>query len=478
VRTERLTDLDEVNFALYFTVNSVWDVVPRMHQDLQLAFKEYFNTDVQLPNFLRFRSWIGGDRDGNPNVTPEVTRQTLQILRKTILDFYIQELKALRRDLSISSRLVPVPDELYQSIKEDSRYYHLKEDILHFYHYEPFRIKINYMVAKIEFLLESIDAGNHSEIKSSHPDYTAAQLIKDLELLKTCLHKMGPGNVAQFGRLPRLIVRVNAFGFYFMALDVRQHSRFHREVVSELLQKAGISDNYSELPERERIKILHRVLKNQEVLAIPEKQLSVEARQMLESFRVIYESKSTDPEAMGIYIISMTHHVSDMLEVLLLASKSGLWREDSEGVKTSLDVVPLFETIEDLHNADQLLSTIFEDPVYRSYLRARGNFQEIMLGYSDSNKDVGGTGWLTGRYIKLKASWPVPAENMESISGCSMAEAGPSDGEAAGPIRLSWPCRRKARMERSALPSRVKLFHFAMPCLILPTAIWNKLLMP
>jgi phosphoenolpyruvate carboxylase len=389
VRTERLTILDEVNFALYFAVNSVWEVVPRIHHDLQEAIREYFDTDLKLPCFLRFRSWIGGDRDGNPKVTPQVTRQTLGIMRRTICDLYLKELRDLRHDLSISSRLVRIPSELYQSIEEDSLNYNLEEDILNFYRYEPFRIKINYIMMKIESLVSSADENNPSQNRPASSAYTAEKLIKDLQLIYSCLHKMGLSSIAQFGNLPDLIIRARTFGFYFMALDVRQHSRLHREVVHNILEQAGIADNYQELTETERLEVLHRILNNPRPIALKEERLSSETVRMLESFRVIYESKLIDPEVMGIYIISMTHHVSNLLEVLLLARITGLWSQGPQGVESKLDVVPLFETIEDLQHSDQLLSNIFKDPIYRSHLRARGNFQEIMLGYSDSNKDGG-----------------------------------------------------------------------------------------
>ncbi len=388
IRTERLKVLDEVNFSLFFAEHSIWRIVPQIYQDLRHAIRQYYGEDSEIPHFLRFRSWIGGDRDGNPKVTPDVTRETLRIMRHSVLNLYLSELKTLRRDLSISSRLVDIPAELSESIENDAQSVSLDEEIRKFYRFEPFRIKINYMMLKIEQELMHLEqkdgAGHHPGSKN----YTAAAFRKDLLLLQRCLRKCGFQNIADQGRLSSLLIQAQTFGFHFLSLDVRQHSGVHLEVVSEILRCSGICNNYKDLSKSRRTEILHEAISGKFLMPDPET-LSSSARMTLDSFYVIKETLERDPDAMGLYVISMTHHVSDLLEVIFLARVTGLWRMKGSSVATALDIVPLVETIEDLEHAENLLRSIFEDPIYNLHLKARNNFQEIMLGYSDSNKDGG-----------------------------------------------------------------------------------------
>jgi phosphoenolpyruvate carboxylase len=391
VRPERLTVLNEVKHGLYFFKSSVWKTITKIYRDLEDAVGQYYKDYYDIPVFLRFRSWIGGDRDGNPRVTPQVTRQTLGMHRETALNLYLDELKELRRELSISSRLVSVPEELFNSLNEDARHYSIAESQLKFYRHEPFRLKINYMMAKLDHLLEQVRRENNSPSTSDSESktYTADDFISDLQLVKQCLEESGLQDIVQRGKLSDLIIRARTFRFHLMTLDIRQHSNVHVQAVSELLSVAEVTQNYTGLSESERVKVLERELRNPRPLIPENESISDSTNELLETFKVIREGHSLDQNAVGAYIVSMTHHVSNFLEVLLLGKETGLWKFKNGKVHTDLDVVPLIETIEDLENAEDLMNAAFENEIYKLHLQSRGNFQEIMLGYSDSNKDGG-----------------------------------------------------------------------------------------
>lgn len=394
IRSEGMSVIDEVHNGLHFFTSSIWQTVPKIYADLERALRIYYGPESTVdfyetvPTILRYRSWIGGDRDGNPYVTPAVTRQTLQIHRHTVMDIYLEELRRLRRELSVSDRLARVPAALYQSLEKDAAGFQLDAESLRTFRHEPLRLKVRYMGEKIAALMKA-ELSEGRQTSDPALSYTIDDFLADLLLLKQTLKAMRIGRPAAATHLNRLIIQARTFGFHLAAIDVRQHSRVHEETVAELLQAAGVVKNYLELPEGERQSVLTRELENPRPLAPVWATLSETAEVTLETFRVMAEALARDANAIGGYIISMTHDVSDLLEVLLLAKETGLWRWENGQVHSPLDVVPLLETIEDLTEGSALLETIFTHPLYRKHLAARGNFQEIMLGYSDSNKDGG-----------------------------------------------------------------------------------------
>ncbi len=392
VRAERLKVLDEVRHGLYFFTNSIWETIPKMHMDLQNALNLYYGKTSELPNFLNFRSWIGGDRDGNPHVTPTVTRQTLRLHRETVIGLYLEKLTELRRDLSVSARLVKIPRDLMDSLKNDEKQLSLNESLKKTYRNEPFRLKIDYIIRKLQRELDNETLPDNrikSASESRKQEYKASDFIADLQLIRDALLRSGLKELANNGKLQQLLIQAKTFGLHLMALDFRQHSGVHTSAVSELLKVAGVNDQYMTLSHSEREKILSTELQNPRPLLPKNVELSDSTRSTLETFETFRLAKTRDPQSVGIYIISMTHHVSHLLEVLLLAKETGLWRISGNEVKTELDVVPLVETIDDLLNADKLIEHFFSHNVYRRHLEARENFQEIMLGYSDSDKDGG-----------------------------------------------------------------------------------------
>lgn len=379
VRSDHRRVEDEVQNGLYYLTHAIWTTLPLIFRDLEEAQATYYSSGDQIPPFLRYRSWIGGDRDGNPHVTRQVTQNTLEAHRKAALENYRKELQGLWQELSISSLRVNVPDTLNHDLIREAEAISLDVDVLQRYRHEPFRLKIQYMIERINRLIQ-------------HPDnglYSATGFRSDLQLLKNSLTRAGLSVLSSYHSLSDLIIRCRVFGFHLAALDIRQHSRVHEAAVEELLWLAGVTRTYSRLSETEKMEVLEAELANPRPLSGNLADLSQQTTELLDLFELIRDAVQKDSDAIGSYVVSMTHSVSDMLEVLLLAKEVSLWRIKGGVVETVLDVVPLFETISDLEHAGMLMESLFSNPLYRLHLKARDDFQEVMLGYSDSNKDGG-----------------------------------------------------------------------------------------
>ncbi len=388
VRAERMTVEDEVENGLFYFSHTIWDVVPHLYQDIRMALETYYGESGELPIVLKYRSWIGSDRDGNPNVTSSVTWRTLMEQRKTSFKMYIKKLDHLRRYLSISYKETGISDELRASLRNEETANPLSDLYERRYQREPYRRKITHMMQYIQEQQNALKSDKETILKLA-PKYTAADFITDLELIRQSLIDHDLAGLSEQGRLQDLIYCAKTFGFHLTALDVRQHSRLHEETVSELLSKGEVIDGYESLTEEEKIEVLEKELRNPRPLS-PFKSLRSEvAEKVMSVFEEIRDMITLDPNSFGSYIISMAHGVSDMLEVLILAKELGLWTIDGDEVASKLDVVPLFETIEDLEESSNHMAVIFEHPIFSRQIAARDNFQEIMLGYSDSNKDGG-----------------------------------------------------------------------------------------
>lgn len=381
VRSERLTVDDEVSHGLYFCTTTIWETVPVIYHDLQDAVETYFAQPITLAPFFRYRTWIGGDRDGNPFVTPEVTQITLKKYRASVLKLYLAELDELQSEFSISARRAPIPKILQRSLAADAKQKLPESELLRRFEFEPYRLKIGFIKQKIEALL----SGN----PKARLAYSAENFLQDLMLIKQSLLQSGLTTIANDKRLDKLIIRAQVFGFHLVALDIRQHSEIHQQAIEELFQLAGVVENYRKLTENEKLLIIETELLNPRPLLPAGAKVSKTTNMVLQTFKTIYESFQLDANSIGSYIISMTHELSDMLEVFVLAKEMGLWTIEKNKVKSQLRIVPLFETVADLRNAPAYLNKIFSNKIYRQHLKAQHNFQEIMLGYSDSNKDGG-----------------------------------------------------------------------------------------
>ncbi len=380
IRADRLRVEDEVANGLYYCATSIREIVPRIYRDLREAVEIRYGVSFRdIRPFLRYRSWIGGDRDGNPFVTPSATRQTLNSHKQAALKGYRTDLEDLWQELSVSALRVDTPPVLKASIEKDAEKIDMESDRFRRYRLEPFRLKIDCMIEKIDRIQK--DSGGRS--------YTREEFGTDIEVLRTALEEAGLESVAAEGKIADLAVRAEVFGFHLAALDIRQHSQVHERTVEELLEAAGVASGYSKMKEPEKLSLLERELSNPRPLVKSADGLSPVAADALETFEMVRRTMDNDPESIGGYVVSMTHEVSDMLEVLLIAKEAGLWKIRGESVESRLDIAPLFETISDLEKAGSLLERMFQNPAYERHLRSRDFFQEIMLGYSDSNKDGG-----------------------------------------------------------------------------------------
>lgn len=372
VRSRRLDVTDEVRNGIGYLAGAIWDAVPALYHDLREAIEARYGRSPDLPVFLRYRTWIGGDRDGNPNVTADVTRRALSEMRTAAIARHAEALERLRLELSLSERRVPILPELVESIERDQTDRPLDPSLVRHLRHEPVRVKIRQMQARL-----------------GSAEYSAERFIEDLGLIERAVVHAGLEEVARRGPLAEAIIRARTFGFHLASLDVRQHSRVHESALDELLALAGVESGYASLDEAARAELLRRELRTARPLLARGAGLSAETREVLDTLEVVAEAVRAEPQAIGSYIVSMTHDVSDLLEVLLLLREVGLWRIDQGRVQCPIDVAPLFETVDDLAGAAVVLRALFEEPAYAGQLEARGGFQEIMLGYSDSNKDGG-----------------------------------------------------------------------------------------
>ncbi len=402
-RTE-ITVKDERQNAMYFVEHTIFELVVWLYRDVKYALKKvYPEQEFTVPVFLRYRSWVGGDRDGNPNVTPEVTWQTLLYHKQKVLNIYIKRVNRLLRKYTQSERLITASRALWDSLKDDQQTLRLSSKLLERYQDEPYAQKLICIRAKLRSTLRHLDDLESMDSVGEYvspPSSAYAQwqeLLHDLELIQDSFLDSRVESLALDGSLGDLIIQVKTFGFHLASLDIRQHSSVHEEVLNEMFNAANrLPDDrpYQELSEEEKIEVLSNELSDPRPLLPRFWSGSDKAMNLLRVFEVIRHGQHIiAPESVQAYIISMTHSISDILEVLVLGKEAGLVRLNTNGgnqvIESDLDVVPLFETIDDLERSEGLMASLFNNPLYSKVLKGRGNFQEIMLGYSDSSKDGG-----------------------------------------------------------------------------------------
>lgn len=396
IRRQGMRVVDEVRNGLYFFDRTILHVIPWLHQDLRQALSEAFpGHEFQIPTFLRYQSWIGGDRDGNPNVTAAISWQTMLRHRRVILRFYDRQLQHLLRELTQSSRLAPPSKAFLDTLPTAVLRAQLPPDMLDRLATEPYQIMLAAIRRRLRATVRPRKPLNLNRRQAVVAYQNADEFLHDLQLLYDSLHDSGADTVGS--RLEQLLIQVRTFGFHLVALDMRQHSQRHDHALEEITRLAQLlptNQNYNKLAEEEKVTLLRREISEPRPLLGRLAPLSPETREVLDVFTVMRLGQQTlAPEASTTYVISMTHKRSDMLEVMLLAKERDLIRWEWSGEKTVLqsdmDIVPLFETIHDLQHCDEYLRELFADPVYQQQLVARGMFQEVMLGYSDSSKDGG-----------------------------------------------------------------------------------------
>lgn len=386
---ERPTVLGEVDDGLYYFDHVLLEVIPTLYHELEDALGEFAEGHTfTVPRFLTFGSWMGGDRDGNPFVTPAVTEETLRMHRSLILDRYARDLDDLWRVLSPSVRYTAVSQELLDSIARDRTSLPgagvgARTDIT-----EPYRAKIVMMQKRLARTRRRY-AGGGAAASGAYHEPTA--LLDDLLLIRDSLVQSGGARIAR-GILRDVIRRVQVFGFHLVDLDVREHSGVHEATLDEYLAVADVTPRYSELDEAAKVALLTEAIAKPSTIGFDQLAVSPAARQAFEALTSVARMQvEVGVAACNTYIISFTESVSDVLEVALLAKESGLWQVDEAGTVTQshLKIVPLLETIEDLRGGYDLIHALLSIPVFRSHVACWNDRFEVMLGYSDSNKDGG-----------------------------------------------------------------------------------------
>ena len=400
------TVIDEVDSTLHYFQQVLFEAMPKLRKRLITALHRHY-PDVQVPqaSFCTFGSWVGSDRDGNPSVTPDITWRTACYQRQLMLELYIHSVQSLRQQLSISMQWSQVAPSLLESLEMDRlRFPEIYERRAARYRLEPYRLKLCYVLEKLERTLarnnQLSEAGWQMPCEAlADPQdglggadvlhYTSVdQFRSDLELVRNSL----VSTELSCEQLDTLLHQVHIFGFSLASLDIRQESTRHSDAIDELTRNLELPQAYGDMDETERMAWLLQELQTRRPLIPPAASWSEPTAETLAVFRMLQRlQEEFGPRICNSYVISMSHTASDLLEVLLLAKEAGL--VDPPNKRASLLVVPLFETVEDLQRAPAVMEGLFKTPLYRELLPVAGQqkqpLQELMLGYSDSNKDSG-----------------------------------------------------------------------------------------
>ncbi|MEM7727257.1 MAG: phosphoenolpyruvate carboxylase, partial [Cyanobacteria bacterium P01_A01_bin.45] len=397
--------LDEVEYSLHYFQEVLFESIPELYQRLKYGIQSVFPwLEPPKKSFCKFGSWVGSDRDGNPSVTPEITWQTASYQRGIVLEKYIGSVRQLINLLSLSLHWSDVLPDLLESLElEQSQLSEVYEELALRYRHEPYRLKLSYVLKRLENTRDrNIAVQKRETLKEDNtPVYRSGQeFLDELRLIERNLTETG----LTCRELENLICQVEIFGFNLTQLDIRQESTRHSDAINEILTYLGcLSGEYNDLSETERVKWLVEELKTRRPLIPANLPFSEKTNDIIQTFQMMRTlQKEFGQNICHTYIISMCREVSDVLEVLLLAKEAGLY--DPGTAFGTIHVIPLFETVEDLQRSPKVMEDLFQLPLYRSLLAggydtAKENktntsvitldLQEIMLGYSDSNKDSG-----------------------------------------------------------------------------------------
>ena len=381
IRPRRPSVLEEVEVGLYFAA-TLWEAAPAIHADLYRALqKVYPGAAFHIPPFLGFGSWIGGDRDGNPNVSAQVTERTLLRMRASAVDAHLLQCRLQLEQLTSSESQSAVSAELRAALENRLRAFPelaaILEPVSPHEVYRRFLKTVEWRLSRARVMesLERLPPGAYA---------SGAELTADLAFIAESLRANRGGHIVE-GDLQSWLWQAQVFGLHGAYLDIRQESGRNARVIAEVAQALGLAMDYAARPEKEKCAFLRSTLST--VTVSSDRGLGQDARESLATCTVLARAASIlGNESLGGYIISMTHRLSDILGALWLTSlKTG-----PEGIPgPSMDIVPLFETIRDLDHAQGIVREMLDDPAYRRHLQQRRNTQIVMIGYSDSTKDGG-----------------------------------------------------------------------------------------
>jgi len=389
VRAERPKVIDEVRQGLEVVEGSLFDVVPKLYRLMENALREiYPEHDWKLPAILRFGSWIGGDRDGHPDVIATVTAETVALHQATIIKHYRAQVLELGKHLSHSGKRISLGQRFIDDLRQEAGLLGLPDNRLQ---REPLRQKCRHVARKLELTL--------ARLESPRPGWTDAprqapttvytdpnRLKADLEAIRGELATNQA--TAAAAMLDQLIRKVDVFGLHLLTLDIRQHADRHRSAIAEILAHAGIERDYEKLGPEEKLTLLADQLTLPRPVIPAHLVFSAPTNEVIETFRTVSAILEHQcPEAIENCIISGTGDAAHLLEVLLLAREARLFRP-SEGI-SRINIIPLFETLEALRQGREILQRLMDVPSWREHVVLRGDLQEVMIGYSDSNKESG-----------------------------------------------------------------------------------------
>lgn len=384
-RPRKPTVLEEVHRSL-FVVESLWEIVPWLYSGLRSALAIQFpHQPFDVPHFLRFGTWVGGDRDGNPFVTSAVTRQTLGILRETAITRHIQQCDDLMGRLSISARRTAMSDPLGKALDAALAQWPDLLSSLEFVHpHERYR----HWLAVVRFRLTQTAKATSDAHLPDGAYADAGGLLRDLSMLAESLRAASHGGLVD-GDLQDWIDRVNVFGFHLARLDIREDSRRLHLAINDLCQAMGICDNYASLDEAGKQAVLTGDIPTSAVARLAEATLSEEGGEAADLFTLLHQTVARyGKQALGALVISMTHEPSDALAMLWLSRLAAVQAGEPQNV-IRMPIAPLFETINDLAHADGILDAMLSCPAYAEHVKLSGGEQICMIGYSDSTKDGG-----------------------------------------------------------------------------------------
>lgn len=406
VRPSRPEVQHEVRMGMYHFKEAVFDAIPVVYRRLEGAIKRVYHDHpdyhgIDLPAMIRFGSWIGGDRDGNPNVTAETTREAILTQHLTIVRAYIERVDKLVGILTQSEEFCTLSPAFHASLMEDDEYRQQfdQEWPLRFLG-EPYRRKLYIIGLRLRQIEQRGQTwGENSSVQSEAVGYAEElDFLRDLQLIRDSLSSHGDADAAN-AELLDLIRLVRTFGFYLARLDIRQESTVHTDAVADLLATLGIEPSYAELDEQKRLQLLGHLIEKPPQIESRD-QFAEMTQEVLRVFDVVVEmQRAISPRVIGRYVISMAHQASDVLNVMFLASMTGLCGREGEDFFCQIGITPLFETIDDLSHIEPVMSDLLDHEVYLSLLKQHGGLQEVMLGYSDSAKDGGivASAWLLYR---------------------------------------------------------------------------------
>ena len=371
--SEQMTVADELEHVLFFVTDVLYRSMPPFYEDIRAAIDRIYGDEgkhIEVPNLVRFASWVGGDMDGNPNVNAKTIRATLARQRSLILDLYYNECATISSKLSQSQDSATFGQGMLDKIDEyRSIFPNAYHEVPARHREMPYRVFLRLIQARLQSTYDD----------DIYPYERVAQLIEDVELIAESL-TFNKGRHAGLFLVKRLLRRIHTFGFHMVTLDIRQDAELHRRVIGECLG----DDEWLDRPAAERAERIKEAIEARE---IPPMHLSTRARKTIAVFQAIaFCRRKYGSRAIGAFIVSMTEGADDILSVLLLAQ----WGElHNRGGDIPLDVAPLLETVDDLKAGPEILDALLSSDLYRAHLKKREKRQMVMIGYSDSNKDGG-----------------------------------------------------------------------------------------